>query len=392
MGVSGDSNSSSIPTLILFVAALLGFLLSNSVFSDSFHSFLQTKVSIEIGSWHVLKKNVLLFINDGLMAVFFLLIGLELKRELVVGELSEIKKASLPIFAALGGMLVPAFIYYLWNPTGSSSSGWGIPMATDIAFALGVLTVLGSRVPSSIKILLVAAAIVDDIGAIFVIALFYTSQIGWIYLLGAFSIFALCLLLNRLGVMRLSVYMFLGLPLWYFMLKSGVHATVAGVILATTIPLAPKSVSRGTLISNILNKTASPLDSPALFLEKSLLKWVSLIILPLFAFANSGVSLSSVSFGTISFGVMMGLFLGKPLGIVSFSWLACQFGLVSLPEKTKWIHVIGLGFLSGIGFTMSLFIASLAFSNQQDFEQAKLAVLIASLLSGIFGVLIFLNN
>lgn len=385
-----DSAVSIWPPLLLLLSALAGFLISNSHWVDSYIKLLDTKIAFYINDFELINKSFLLLVNDGLMAVFFLFIGLELKREIVVGELSDIRKASLPIFAAIGGMIFPAIIYFLFNQSGDAKSGWGIPMATDIAFALGVLTVLGSKVPKSLKILLAAIAIVDDLGAILVIAFFYTSQIGVGYFFAAIAIYLLCLILNRMGVMKVSLYVALGLPMWYFMLKSGIHATIAGVMLASTIPLAGKEESTAALIDNIFNNERSPLDSPAVFLEKSLLKWVSFLVIPIFAFANSGVQLTDVRIGAVSMGVIFGLVLGKPLGITVVTLAAKSFGWVEIPKNISLFHLVGLGSLAGIGFTMSLFIGSLAFKDPVNFNEAKLAILLASAISATLGSFILL--
>ena len=390
MAQAHDHSPSIVPTLFLLVAALLGFMISNSSWSQHYQDFLAAKMNFIVGDYPLLSKSVLHIVNDGLMAVFFLFIGLELKREIVVGELSNLKKASLPIFSAIGGMAVPAIIYFSLNRTPGVSNGWGIPMATDIAFALGLLSMLGPRVPNSLKVLLAAIAIVDDLGAILVIAFFYTSKIGFGYLLGAFGFFAICLLFNRIGINKLSLYVAVGIPLWYCMLKSGVHATIAGVMLASTIPLAPKRKSTAKLLDDIFSDRASPLDSPAVFLEKSLLKWVNYLILPVFAFSNAGVQLGNVSFGTISFGVILGLTFGKPIGIAGFAWVASKLNLADKPRGTTWSHIIGLGFLAGIGFTMSLFIGSLAFDSEVYFNEAKLAIIVASILSAVTGTFLLL--
>lgn len=385
---ASDDSSSMLPTLLLLGSAVAGFVLSNTSMVSIYNEVLATKLSFGVGSFEVLNKSLLMLINDGLMAIFFLFVGLELKRELVVGELSDVKRAILPTAAALGGMIAPALLYLMFNTEGDAKSGWGIPMATDIAFALGVLTAFGSKLPKSLKVILAAIAIVDDLGAICVIAFFYTSQIGFSYLMAALVIFVICIVLNRVGVTQVSIYGALGVFMWYFMLKSGVHATISGVLLAFTIPLAPKSKSTAKVISDIFENKASPLDSPAVFLEKSLLKWVGFIIIPIFALANSGVALNGVEFGTISYGVILGLVLGKPVGIVGFAALVDKLGLGSIPKGVSWAHMVGLGCLAGIGFTMSLFIGSLAFVNPASYDEAKIAILTGSVISAIFGVIV----
>ena len=377
---------------MLALAAVAGFILSNSPLSTIYFSVLETPIAFSIGQWEVLNKSLLLLINDGLMALFFLFIGLELKREVLVGELSDIRQAMLPIFAAIGGMVLPATAYLALNSQGAAAGGWGIPMATDIAFALGILAVLGSRVPASLKVMLAAIAIVDDLGAILVIALFYTAQLDVQSLAISFAFLGLCFAANRSGVMRLSVYLLLGVPVWYFMLKSGVHATIAGVLLATTIPLAAKKKARAKLISDIFSRRASPLDSPAVFLEKSLVHWIGFLVIPVFAFANAGVPLGSISMGSVSLGIILGLVLGKPLGIVGFAYLAKVLGIGQLPPRCTWWQVTGIGCLAGIGFTMALFIGSLAFTSPALNDEAKLAILVGSAISGSLGVGILLRS
>ena len=379
------------PALLLF-SAIVGFALSNSGLNELYQNILLTKVDLVVGETVIIKKSFLLLVNDGLMAIFFLFIGLELKREVIVGELSNAKQAMLPIFAAIGGMVVPAITYLAINPAGDAASGWGVPMATDIAFALGILAVLGSRAPASLKVLLTAIAIVDDLGAILVIALFYTASVDFYSLMIAFGFFFCCVGANALGVMRISIYMLLGVPLWYFMLKSGVHATIAGVLLAMTIPLAKRSESTAKLLSNILYNKASLLDSPAVFLEKSLYKWVGLLIVPIFAFCNAGVTLSEISIGGAAIGIVLGLVVGKPLGIVGFSYLATSLKLTDLPRGVSWTQITGLGFLAGVGFTMALFISSLAFSGAGLASESKFAILVASLIAGTLGTILISKN
>jgi len=386
-----NEQSSLMAPALLLLSAVAGFVLSNSPFSSHYAQILSTKIQIAIGMQDLINKSVLLLVNDGLMAIFFLFIGLELKREIVVGELSNLRKAMLPIFGAVGGMVVPALIYFGFNPAGEASNGWGIPMATDIAFALGILAVLGSRVPTSLKVLLAAIAIVDDLGAILVIAIFYTAQIDTLSLMLAAGFLGACVFANWLGVMKLSIYMLLGIPLWYFMLKSGVHATVAGVLLAMTVPLASKKESSARLLSDILKNEASPLDSPAVFLEKSLFKWVGYLIIPVFAFCNSGVALGSIQFGAISLGVIFGLVVGKPLGIVGAAYVSKKIKVADLPSGVCWTQMTGVGFLAGIGFTMSLFISSLAFDNADFNNEAKFAILLASLIAGSLGAFLMMR-
>jgi NhaA family Na+:H+ antiporter len=313
------------------------------------------------------------------MTVFFLLVGLEIKRELLIGELAEIKKATLPIAAALGGMVVPALIYIAINYQTSTVSGWGVPMATDIAFSLGVLTLLGKRIPYQLKIFLTAFAIVDDLGAVIVIAMFYTSEISFVALGATGTLLVALQVLNRRGVRRLLPYLLVGLLLWLAVLKSGVHATIAGVMLAMTIPARRHSEQ------NEKDTEATPLQT----LEHALHPWVSFIIMPVFALSNAGVELSgqflSAILHPIGLGIILGLLLGKQIGITLFSWLAVRTGIASLPSGVRWLHVYGASLLGGIGFTMSLFIAVLAFGEGHLLSIAKIGVLIASGLAGAAG-------
>lgn len=389
---AGEGSPSLTEPVILLLSAIAGFLISNSPWAEGYQHLLHTPIQFIIGNYPLLDKSLLHLINDGLMVIFFLFVGLELKREIVVGELSDIRKAMLPIFGAAGGMIIPALIYYLFNPTGPESAGWGIPMATDIAFAMGILAVLGSRVPLALKVLLTAIAIVDDLGAILVIAIFYTSELNLVALGSAFALLGVAFACNRAGVMKTSVYVAIGVPVWYFMLKSGIHATIAGVLLAAVIPLADKKHSTAKVIADIFNKKASPLDSPAVFLEKSLAKWVGIVIIPIFAFGNSGVPLQSLEFGSIGLGVALGLLAGKPIGITGAAFIAKSLGLANLPAGVNWNQVVGVGFLAGIGFTMSLFISSLAFTDPALNDQAKLAIIVGSLTSACIGTFMLLKE
>jgi NhaA family Na+:H+ antiporter len=336
--------------------------------------FWHTKIGFELGDI-LLKQSVAHWVNDGLMAVFFLLIGLEIERELYIGELSGIKNASLPIFAAAGGMITPALFHFLLNRGTETQGGFGIPMATDIAFALGVLALLGSKVPTSLKIFLTALAIADDLGAIVVIALFYVKDFLFLYLFLALAIFAGLLALNRLGIRRLDFYLIPGLFMWYFMLRSGVHATLAGVLLAFAIPF----VDGGE-------------ESPSFRLQHVLHKPVAFLIMPIFALANTGIVLGEVSLGGLqtsnTWGIFAGLLLGKPLGILLFSALGMKLGLFRLPEDVSWKHIVGAGFLGGIGFTMSIFITLLAFDNPDLVQNAKVSIFMSSLLAGSIGFFI----
>lgn len=357
--------------LLLMLSVIISLAIANFGGYHSFHAILNyTFGYVPLG----LNYSVELWINDGLMAIFFLLVGLEIKREIVEGELSSVRSASLPIFAALGGMLFPAGIYTLFNSGTVTASGWGIPMATDIAFALAVISMLGKKVPLSLKVFLAALAIVDDLGAIVVIAIFYTEQLHTSQLLYAGGIVALLAAMNYLGVKKLIFYIIPGLFLWYFVHHSGIHATIAGVLLAFTIPT---------------NKTADP--SPLEKLEHSLTNPVNFVIMPLFALANTNIRFNNTMIdGLVSplgLGIIFGLLIGKTLGITFFSFLAVKLGISSLPSHCSWKHVIGLGMLAGIGFTMSVFIALLSFSSVEFHDEAKFAILITSLLAGILGYL-----
>jgi Na+:H+ antiporter, NhaA family len=335
----------------------------------------------------LLSKPLHFWINDGLMALFFLLVGLEIKRETLVGELASFQKAALPIAAALGGMIVPAGLYVLLNHGGPGASGWGIPMATDIAFALGVLALLGDRVATSLKVFLAALAIADDIGAVLVIAFFYTEQISWISL-GVGGLFFVALIAaNRAGARHPLTYAVLGVGLWLAFLQSGIHATVAGVLLALTIPARKRVDGRAFL---------APGESPMLRFEHALIPWNKYFIMPIFALANAGVVLSGGAARSladpISLGVICGLVLGKPIGIVFFSWLATRSGIAQMLHGIGWRQVAGVGMLGGIGFTMSLFIANLAFGETSSLETAKVGILASSVMSAVVGTAVLVRR
>ena len=349
--------------IVLIACTIVSLSISNSIFGADYQAFFQTKLTgLSIEHW----------INDGLMAIFFLLIGLELEREIYKGELSNFKEALFPIFGALGGLLVPAGIYFLFNNGTATQSGIGIPMATDIAFALGILSLLGNKVPLSLKIFLTALAIIDDLFAIMIIAIFYTKTLIFTNLFIALGIFALLLLCNRLKVKNLLIYLIGGIAMWYFMLHSGVHATITGVLLAFAIPFGngnEKSTSYS--LQNFLHKP------------------VAFIILPIFALANTAIVFSGNISQTLSqnysLGIALGLIVGKPLGIFLLTFTAVSFGLCKLPENLNWKSIFGVGLLGGIGFTMSIFITLLAFDDQQIINNSKLVILIASLTAGILG-------
>ncbi|MBW9258417.1 MAG: Na+/H+ antiporter NhaA [Candidatus Thiodiazotropha sp. (ex. Lucinisca nassula)] len=366
--------------IILIFAALFALLMVNSPLSWVYDGLLSTPVEIRVGGLH-LAKPLLLWINDGLMAVFFMLIGLEVKREFLEGELSRADQIVLPGLGAVGGMLVPAAIYYALNVDDPLAlNGWAIPAATDIAFALGILSLAGSRVPVSLRVFLMALAIFDDLGAIIIIAIFYTADLSFYSLVLAFSMIAILIILNLLHVTRLSAYVIVGIILWIAVLKSGVHATLAGVVLGLVIP-----------ISDPKHETRSPLRE----VEHGLHQWVAFLILPIFAFANAGVSLSGLSLGDlmdpVPLGIAAGLFIGKPLGIMLFCGGAILLGFAKLPTRANWFGLFATSVLCGIGFTMSLFIASLAF--EQTGEDAlivgdRLGILLGSGLSAVVGLLL----
>ncbi|MNX38831.1 Na(+)/H(+) antiporter NhaA [compost metagenome] len=365
---------------VLMAAALVALIIANSPAAPVYFDVLGTKLGFEAGPV-VLKETVLHWINDGLMAVFFLLVGLEIKREVMDGQLRGVGRIVLPGVAAVGGMAVPALIYVLIN-LGSPETlrGWAIPAATDIAFALGILALLGSRVPTSLKIFLTALAILDDLGAIVIIALFYTSELQVFALAMAGALLACLFCLNRAGVLRLTPYLLIGAVLWYFVLKSGVHATLAGVALALTIPLRPR------------NQGKPEAHSPLHDLEHALHKPVALLIVPIFGFANAGVSFAGMGLSSLAqpvpMGVALGLFLGKQLGVFGFAWLAIKSGIASLPRHATMRQVYGVSMLCGIGFTMSLFIGALAFTDAATIDATKIGVLTGSLLSAVLGFLL----
>jgi Na+:H+ antiporter, NhaA family len=362
--------------LVLMAAALAALIASNSPLAWLYDGFLDTPVGLRVGPVAI-DKPLLLWINDGLMAVFFFLAGLEIKRELLRGELSTFAQAALPTIAAIGGMAVPAAIYVAINAGDPLAlRGWAIPSATDIAFSLGVLTLLGNRVPSSLKIFLLALAILDDLGSIIIIAAFYTADLHWSSLLLAAVGAAVLWVLNARGVTRLAPYVLTGIFIWVCVLKSGVHATLAGVVVALAVPL-----------------TSSAPDQPSLLeqVEESLHPWVAFGVLPLFAFANAGVALGlspAQLLAPVPLGIALGLFVGKPLGIVGATWLAVRSGLAARPEGASWSQLVGVGFLGGIGFTMSLFIGMLAFPDPVHAAQLRLGVLAGSLLSAVVGYLL----
>ena len=360
--------------IFLMFAAALALFANNSFLSPLYSSFLSTPVEIRIGSLE-LAKPLLLWINDGLMAIFFFLVGLEVKREVLQGELTSFNKAALPLLAAIGGMAGPALIYSFinWGDVGTMR-GWAIPSATDIAFALGVLALLGSRVPVSLKIFLLALAIIDDIGAITIIAIFYTENLSIEMLALSLVGFAGLIALNRSGVKSITPYALIGLFIWVCVLKSGVHATLAGVLTALAIPMKGKTESA---------------QSPLHYLEHALHPWIAFMILPIFAFANAGVSLSEITISDLTakvpLGIALGLFFGNQVAIFLLTFVAVKIGIAKLPENVRWIQIYGVGCLAGIGFTMSLFIGTLAFRDPELINQVRLGVLMGSFASAILG-------
>lgn len=365
--------------ILLMCSALLAMICANTGLNAYYQQLLSTAVEIRVGNLEIAKP-LLLWINDGLMAVFFFLVGLELKRELLEGELSDKKNIILPGVGAIGGMLIPAGIYLMFNHQDPiASQGWAIPAATDIAFALGVLAIIGSKVPTSIKIFLTSLAIFDDIGAIIIIAMFYTSQISTVGLIVAFSCLPVLFVLHKKRVDSNSPYILIGIIMWVALLKSGVHATLAGVVMAMFIPMTSKS-----------NPEYSPLKS----LEHDLHSAVAYFVLPVFAFANAGISFTGLGMEQVMHGVPMGialgLFLGKPIGIFGLCWLSVKLNMTSLPKDMNWSGLLGTSALCGIGFTMSLFIGSLAFEEtgvNMLFDE-RLGIVIGSLLSGILGFVV----
>jgi NhaA family Na+:H+ antiporter len=405
--------------VLLIASTILALVWANSPWGGAYAALWASELTVGLGDF-ALSKDLVLWINDGLMAIFFLVVGLEIKRELLVGELSSPRRAALPIAAAVGGAVVPAAIYLSLNAGSEGAVGWGVPMATDIAFALGVLALLGDRVPVSLKVFLTALAIVDDILAVLVIAFFYTAEISWPALAAAALFLAALVAANAVGVGRTLVYALLGLGLWVAVLQSGVHATVAGVLLALTVP-ARSFIDPGQFLESgrylldrferagrtgepgdavlrneerlsalhALNREIYKLEPPLHELEHALHPWVVFLILPIFALANAGVALGGDLVGTlaspVTLGIVLGLVLGKQIGVTLFAWLAVRTGLSELPDGISWRHVYGVGWLAGIGFTMSLFVSDLAFADDALLNSAKLGILVASLTAGIVG-------
>ncbi len=400
--------------LLLFTVVALAW--ANSPWAESYHHLWhETYLTFGLGAAE-LSKPLELWINDGLMAIFFFVVGLEIKREILAGELASPRRAMFPIAAALGGMVAPALIYVSFNIGTPAISGWGVPMATDIAFALGILALLGDAVPVSLKVFLAALVIVDDLGAVLVIAVFYTSEIAVGYLIAGAVFLALMIAANRLGVRNPLVYAILGVFLWVVFLKSGVHATIAGVLAAMTIPATtlidhPRFIRRGRALLDRLESSQGPeggiadgerlsvisdletsceqMEPPLQRLERALHPWVAFFIMPVFALANAGVALGEGFVASLmlpeTLGIILGLVVGKQVGVTLFAWLSVKLGLAALPVGASWKLVYGIGWLAGIGFTMSLFIAGLAFTDDETLETAKAGILTASLISGVAG-------
>jgi len=373
-------NKESSAGILLIIVTILALFLQNGFLTEFYTSFLHTPVEIRFGDLQIAKP-LLLWVNDGLMAVFFFIIGLEVKREVMEGHLSSLKQIALPGIAAVGGMIVPALVFIMFNKGESfAMNGWAVPTATDIAFALGILSLLGPRVPVSLKIFLMALAIIDDLGAIVIIALFYTAELSTISITISAIALIILFIMNRMDIAIKSAYIVVGIILWVSVLKSGVHATLAGVALAFMIPLSSKDKDGNSF-------------SMAKEMEHDLHKWVAFFILPLFAFVNAGVDLKSISidemFGPVPMGIMLGLFIGKQVGVFGFSWLAIKMGIASLPKESNWTLLYGVSALTGIGFTMSLFVDTLAYNDTQIYHYAdKLAILLGSLFSGLLGYIV----
>lgn len=356
--------------VILIICVMASLVIANTAANESFARLLAYRFGYESSAIH-LKYSLLNWINDGLMAIFFFLIGLEIKNEIIDGHLSSFKIAAVPIFAAVGGAIVPALIYFAFNHGQTTHAGWAIPMATDIAFALGVLSLLGKLVPSSLKVLLSTLAVVDDLLAIVIIAIFYSTTLHWLYLAIALGIFLLLLLMNKLGIKHLAFYLIPGIVLWYFIHHSGIHATIAGVLAALAIPVSSKK-------GPVLSKLAHQLNKP-----------VNFIIMPVFALANTNIHFEAAMvngvFGMLGLGIILGLLFGKPIGVMLFAWLTVKLRIGSLPDQLSWKHIGGMGILAGIGFTMSIFISLLSFGGSVYNTEAKFAILIASVVAGVVG-------
>ncbi len=399
--------------IVLMASTLLALIWANSFWQHGYHQILETQVPVRLGSF-VLSENRHAWINDGLMSLFFFLVGLEIKREIFVGELSSFRRAAFPLAAALGGMIVPAFIYLVVTKGAGVEQGWAVPISTDIAFALGLLTFLGNRVPLSLKVFVTALAIVDDIFAVIVIAVFYTKHINYISLSIGIGCVILSAIANVLGTRKPIVYAIIGIFAWVAVLSSGVHATIAGILLAFTIPArtfinraeflrhsrslldqlesVPSNSFEEHSIIHTLEENVELVESPLHRIEHQLQPWISFLIIPLFALANAGVNiganLAPALKHSASWGIALGLVVGKPVGICLFGYLAVKTGLATMAANVSWRQVLGAGCLCGIGFTMSLFVTTLAFEESQIVDIAKIAILAASAVSGIAGVIL----
>jgi len=408
--------------IVLVGTTLIALCLATMFGSEAFHRVTAQPLALSAPGVVSLELSLLHWVNDGLMALFFLLVGLELKREMQVGELSSIRDAALPVFAAIGGMVLPGSIYYAFNAGTPAAAGWGIPMATDIAFAVGILVLLAWRIPKNLIIFLTALAIADDLGAVLVIALFYTARIDLAALAVSAGLLAILLLFNRGGIRHPLPYTIGGVLLWLAVHASGLHATLAGILLALAIPARPAHTpaqfeermgelrhafrtdradvdtpddplinERLASIAEALEQSAVAVQSPLHRIEHSLTPWVTFVVIPIFALANAGIDLSAIAWGEalghpVTYGVICGLVIGKFVGIAGFSWLAVRLGLARLPSGVQWKHLLGAAWLAGIGFTMSLFIAQLAFSEPQLVEDAKLGILLGSAVSALIGL------
>ena len=406
-------HTEEISGIILFIAAVVAIIWSNSPWAESYFHLWETVITIDVGVLSI-SEDLHHWVNDGLMAIFFFVVGLEIKRELVHGELSDPRRAVLPVAAALGGMVLPLLIFLIFNANGNGSRGWGIPMATDIAFALGVLALLGKRIPTQAKIFLLTLATVDDLGAILVIAVFYTETFSFPALGIALLLLGILLVIQRSKVNSVPIYIFVGVLFWVAVLKSGVHATIAGVILGLLVPASPQRSHhtflesaeklfkrlRHTLVLDNHDKSEVLLgqleelvlssEAPLERLERQVHPWVSYLILPLFALANSGLTLSSDVLGnaassTVTLGIMVGLMVGKFVGVIGFAWIVVRLRLASLSTQMTWQYIVGIGFLAGIGFTVSLFVTGLAFEDAQLISNAKVGILVASIFAGLAG-------
>jgi NhaA family Na+:H+ antiporter len=389
--------------LLLVVAALVALVWANSPWEESYGTLWQTDLGLHIGRWGF-ELDLRHWVNDGLMAIFFLVVGLEVKRELLLGELRDRRRAALPVVAAIGGMAVPALIYFALNPSGPEFPGWGIPMATDIAFAVGVLALVAPSIPSAVRLFLLTLAIVDDIGAIVVIAIFYSASLDLGWLLAALLIVLAVVVLRRLGFTATPLFVALGVALWLAVHAAGVHATIAGVVMGLLVPATPALTreivrSRTDELVDVFSpeaarqttRMARQAVSPLEWLEHELHGWTSLGIVPVFALANAGVELTADGLGdaarsTVTIGVVLGLVLGKTVGITAASWGAVRVGVADLPEGVTWRHLVGAAALAGIGFTVSLFITALAFDDQLLVDQAKVGVLVASVLATLVAI------